>query len=92
MGIATLIITSVSLIVMIFTLYVTAKMLRYMKDSDIIKSKQSENRRRKEILSRIETKEEQLKKQSLLASLSGSGAQTTVDRLNNEIAELRNLL
>ena len=92
MGIATLIITSVSLFVMILTLYVTYRMLHYMKDSDIIKSKQSENRRRKEILSRIETKEEQLKKQSLLASLSGSGAQTTVDRLNNEIAELRNLL
>lgn len=92
MEIATLIITSVSLVVMILTLYVTVKMLRYMKDSDIIKSKENEERWRKKILSQIESKEEQLKKQSLLASLSGSGAQTKVDALKDEIAELRNQL
>ena len=89
MGMATLIITSVSLVVMILTLYATYRMLRYMKDSDIIKSKESENRRREQILSRIKCKEEQLKRQSLLATLSGSGAQAKVDALKDEIDELR---
>lgn len=92
MGMATLIITSVSLVVMILTLYVSVRMLRYMKDSDIIKSKESENRRREQILSRIKCKEEQLERQNLLANLSGSGAQTKADALKDEIDELRSQL
>lgn len=92
MEIATLIITSVSLFVMILTLYVTCRMLRYMKDSDIIKSKESEKRRREQVLSRIKCKEEQLEKQSFLATLSGSGAQAKVDALKDEIDELRSQL
>lgn len=67
-------------------------MLRYMKDSDIIKSKESENRRRKQILSRIKCKEEQLERQNLLATLSGSGAQAKVDALKDEIDDLRSQL
>lgn len=92
MEIATLIITSVSLFVMVLTLYVTYRMLRYIKDSDIIKSKESEKRRRKQVLSRIKSKEEQLERQSLLANLSGSGAQAKVDALKDEIDELRSQL
>ena len=88
MGIATLIITSVSLIVMILTLFVTYRMLRYMKDSDIIKSIKSEERRRKEILSRIESKEEQIRKLSTMTMLSGSDAQAKIDALKDEISEL----
>lgn len=92
MGTATLIITSVSLVVMILTLFVTYRMLRYMKDSDIIKSKESEKRRRKQVLSRIKSKEEQLERQNLLATLSGSGAQAKADALKDEIDELRSQL
>ena len=89
---ATLIIAGVSLVVMLFTLCVTCKMLKYMQESDIVKSKKSEERRRMDILSRIESKEEQLKKIKPLACLSGSGYGPQVEKLENEISELRNML
>lgn len=89
---ATLIIAGVSLVVMLFTLCVTCKMLKYMQESDIVKSKKSEERRRMDILSRIESKEEQLKKIKPLACLSGSGYGQQVEKLENDISELRNML
>ena len=89
---ATLIIAGVSLIVMLISLFVTCKMLKYMKESDIIKSKESEKRRREQVLSRIKCKEGQLEKQSFLATLSGSGAQAKADALKDEIDELRSQL
>ena len=92
MEIATLIIAGVSLVVMLVTLFVTCKMLKYMKESDIVKSEKSEERRRMDILARIESKEEQLKKIRPLADISGSGYRPQVEKLENDISELRNML
>ena len=85
MGIATLLISAA-------TLFVTTWMLIYMKKSDRIKSEKSEERRRMDILARIESKEEQLKKIRPLANISGSGYGPQVEKLENEISELRIML
>lgn len=92
MGTATLIIAGVSLIVMLITLCVTCKMLKYMKESDIVKSKKSEERRRKDILAHIESKEKQLEQKELMSHLSGTNNSPEIEKLKDEISELRNML
>ena len=81
-----------TLIIAAATLFVTTWMLIYMKRSDRIKNKKSEDRRRKDILARIESKENQLKQKELLASLNGSEYGPQVERLKDDISELRNML
>ena len=56
-----LVIAIVSLGVMIVTLFITMRMLMYMKKSDLMKSKQSVSAKRKQILEQIKVKERQLK-------------------------------
>lgn len=87
---ANLIVASASLVVMVVTFFFTFKMYVYMKKSDLLKSKNEEKRRRKDIMAQIESKEKQLEHVKLMARLSGSGiGQQQIDALNYEIDELR---
>ena len=75
------------------TLFVTIWMLVYMKKSDLMKSRNEEKRRKKDIMAQIESKEKQLEHVKLMASLNGSGiGQQQIDALNYEISELYNRL
>ncbi len=85
MGTATLIISAA-------TLFVTTWMLFYMKKSDRIKSKESEERRKKEICARIKSKEKQLKQKELMSHLSGTNYGPQIEKLEDDISELGNML
>ncbi len=75
------------------TLFVTIWMLVYMKKSDLMKSRNEEKRRKKDIMAHIESKEKQLEKAKRMSMLSGSGiGQQQIDVLNDEIDELRSRL
>lgn len=80
------------MIVMLITLRVTCKMLKYMKESDIVKSQESEERRKKEIRVRIKSKEKQLKQKELMSHLSGPDCGSQIERLKDDISELRDML
>ena len=87
---ANLIVASASLVVMVVTFFFTFKMYVYMKKSDLLKSRNEEKRRRKDIMAQIESKEKQLEKTKMMSMLSGSGiGQQQIDALNYEIDELR---
>lgn len=89
----TLVIAALALIVAVVTLVVTYRMLVYMKKSDLLKSRNEEKRRRKDIMAHIESKEKQLEKAKMMSMLSGSGiGQQQIDALNYEIDELRSRL
>lgn len=88
-----LIVASASLVVMVVTFFITFKMYVYMKKSDLLKSRNEEKRRRKDIMAQIESKEKQLEKTKMMSMLSGSGiGQQQIDALNYEIDELRSRL
>ena len=90
---ANLIVACASLVVMVVTFFFTFKMYVYMKKSDLLKSRNEEKRRRKDIMAQIESKEKQLEKVKTMSILSGSGiGQQQVDALNYEIDELRSRL
>lgn len=89
---ATLIIAGMSLVVTVVTLFVTCRMLKYMRESDVIKSKKSDERRHKDILAHIESKKEQLERAKSLSRLSGSGYGPKVEKLKDEISELYSML
>ena len=88
---ANLIVACASLVVMVVTFFFTFKMYVYMKKSDLLKSRNDENRRKKDIIAHIESKEKQLEKTKMMSMLSGSGRQQ-IDALNDEIDELRSRL
>lgn len=90
---ANLIVACASLVVMVVTFFFTFKMYVYMKKSDLLKSRNEEKRRRKDIMAQIESKEKQLEKAKMMSMLSGSGiGQQQIDALNNEIDEQRSRL
>jgi len=90
---ANLIVASASLVVMVVTFFFTFKMYVYMKKSDLLKSRNEEKRRRKDIMAQIESKEKQLEKTKMMFMLSGSGiGRQQIDALNYEIDELRSRL
>ena len=90
---ANLIVACASLVVMVVTFFITFRMYVYMKKSDLMKSKNDEKRRRKDIMAQIESKKKQLEKAKMMSMLSGSGiGQQQIDALNNEIDELRSRL
>lgn len=85
----TLVIAIVSLGVMIVTLFITMRMLMYMKKSDLMKSRNEERLRRKDIMARIESKKKELESMRMMSRLSGSGiSQQQIFKLENEISEL----
>lgn len=89
----TLVIAALALLVAVVTLVVTYRMLVYMKKSDLLKSRNEEKRRRKDIMAQIESKEKQLEHVKLMARLSCSGVgQQQIDSMNYEIDELRSRL
>ena len=60
-----------------------------MKKSDLMKSRNEEKRRKKDIMAQIESKEKQLEKAKMMSMLSGSDVgQQQIDALNYEIDEL----
>ena len=84
---------TIKMIIAAATLFVTIWMLVYMKKSDLMKSRNEEKRRKKDIMAQIESKEKQLEHVKLMASLNGSGiGQQQIDALNYEISELYNRL
>lgn len=88
-----LIVACASLVVMVVTFFFTFRMYVYMKKSDLLKSRNEEKRRRKDIMAHIKSKEKQLEKAKMMSILSGSGiGQQQVDALNYEIDELRSRL
>ena len=90
---ANLIVACASLVVMVVTFFFTFKMYVYMKKSDLLKSRNEEKRRRKDILAQIESKEKQLEKAKTMSILSGSGiTQQQIFKIENEISELYNRL
>lgn len=90
---ANLIVACASLVVMVVTFFITFRMYVYMKKSDLMKSRNEEKRRNKDIMAQIESKEKQLEHVKLMASLNGSGiGQQQIDALNYEISELYNRL
>lgn len=90
---ANLIVASASLVVMVVTFFFTFKMYVYMKKSDLLKSRNEEKRRRKDIMAQIESKEKQLEKTKMMSMLSGSGiGRQQIDALNYEKDELRSRL
>ncbi len=90
---ANLIVACASLVVMVVTFFFTFRMYVYMKKSDLLKSRNEEKRRRKDIMAQIESKEKQLEKAKMMSMLSGSGiGQQQIDTLNDEIDELRSRL
>lgn len=90
---ANLIVACASLVVMVVTFFFTFKMYVYMKKSDLMKSRNEEKRRRKDIMAQIESKEKQLEKAKTMSILSGSGiTQQQIFKIENEISELYNRL
>lgn len=90
---ANLIVACASLVVMVVTFFFTFKMYVYMKKSDLLKSRNEEKRRRKDIMAQIESKEKQLEKAKTMSILSGSGiTQQQIFKIENEISELYNRL
>ena len=89
----TLMIVELALIVAVVTLVVTYSMLLYIKKIDLMKSRNEEKRRKKDIMAQIESKEKRLEHVKLMAILNGNGiGQQQVDALNYETNELRSRL
>jgi len=86
---ANLIVACASLVVMVVTFFITFRIYVYMKKSDLMKSRNEEKRRKKDIMAQIESKEKQLEKAKMMSMLSGSDVgQQQIDALNYEIDEL----
>lgn len=84
-----LVIAIVSLGVMIVTLFITMRMLMYMKKSDLMKSRNEEKRRKKDIMAQIKSLEKQLEKAKMMSMLSGSGVgQQQIDEIEYKLSEL----
>ena len=86
---ANLIVACASLVVMVVTFFFTFKMYVYMKKSDLLKSRNEDKRRRKDIMAQIDSKKKHLEHLKLMANLNGSGpdSQEIID-LEFELYEL----
>lgn len=86
---ANLIVACASLVVMVVTFFITFRMYVYMKKSDLLKSRNEEKRRRKDIMAQIESKKNELERMNTMSRLAGSGvSQQQIFKLENEISEL----
>ena len=86
---ANLIVACASLVVMVVTFFITFRMYVYMKKSDLMKSRNEEKRRKKDIMARIESKKNELERMNTMSCLAGSGvSQQQIFKLENEISEL----
>ena len=84
-----LVIVIVSLGVMIVTLFITMRMLMYMKKSDLMKSRNEEKWRKKDVMAQIKSLEKQLEKAKMMSMLSGSGVgQQQIDEIEYKLSEL----
>lgn len=60
-----------------------------MKKSDLMKSRNEEKRRKKDIMAQIESKKNELERMNTMSRLAGSGvSQQQIFKLENEISEL----
>ena len=86
---ANLIVACASLVVMVVTFFITFRMYVYMKKSDLMKSRNEEKRRKKDIMAQIESKKSELERMNTMSRLAGSGvSQQQIFKLENEISEL----
>ncbi len=86
---ANLIVACASLVVMVVTFFITFRMYVYMKKSDLMKSRNEEKRRKKDIMAQIESKKNELERMNTMSRLAGSGvSQQQIFKLENEISEL----
>ena len=86
---ANLIVACASLVVMVVTFFITFRMYVYMKESDLMKSRNEEKRRKKDIMAQIESKKNELERMNTMSRLAGSGvSQQQIFKLENEISEL----
>lgn len=84
-----LVIAIVSLGVMIVTLFITMRMLMYMKKSDLMKSRNEEKRKKKDIMAQIKSLEKQLENAKMMSMLSCSGVkQQRIDEIEYKLSEL----
>lgn len=71
------------------TLFVTIWMLVYMKKSDLMKSRNEEKRRKKDIMAQIKSLEKQLENAKMMSMLSCSGVkQQRIDEIEYKLSEL----
>ena len=85
----TLVIAALALIVAVVTLVVTYRMLAYMKKSDLMKSRNEEKRRKKDIMAQIKSLEKQLENAKMMSMLSCSGVkQQRIDEIEYKLSEL----
>ena len=84
-----LIVACASLVVMLVTFFITFRMYVYMKKSDLMKSRNEEKRRKKDIMAQIESKKKEIERMNTMSRLVGSGvSQQQIFKLENEISEL----
>lgn len=80
---------TITMIIAAATLFVTIWMLVYMKKSDLMKSRNEEKRRKKDIMAQIKSLEKQLEKAKMMSMLSGSGVgQQQIDEIEYKLSEL----
>lgn len=87
--IANLIVACASLVVMVVTFFITFRMYMYMKKSDLMKSRNKEKRRKKDIMAQIKSLEKQLENAKMMSMLSCSGVkQQQIDEIEYKLSEL----
>lgn len=86
---ANLIVACASLVVMLVTFFITFRMYVYMKKSDLMKSRNEEKRRKKDIMAQIKSLEKQLENAKMMSMLSCSGVkQQQIDEVEYKLSEL----
>lgn len=86
---ANLIVACASLVVMVVTFFITFRMYVYMKKSDLMKSRNEEKRRKKDIMAQIKSLEKQLENAKTMSMLSCSGVkQQQIDEIEYKLSEL----
>lgn len=80
---------TITMIIAAATLFVTIWMLVYMKKSDLMKSRNEEKRRKKDIMAQIKSLEKQLENAKMMSMLSCSGVkQQRIDEIEYKLSEL----
>lgn len=86
---ANLIVACASLVVMVVTFFITFRMYVYMKKSDLMKSRNKEKRRKKDIMAQIKSLEKQRENAKMMSMLSCSGVkQQRIDEIEYKLSEL----
>ena len=80
---------TITMIIAAATLFVTIWMLVYIKKSDLMKSRNEEKRRKKDIMAQIKSLEKQLENAKMMSMLSCSGVkQQRIDEIEYKLSEL----